>query len=76
MESGASKSVIGKNLADELNIRANYSSPMVTVANGEKVIPIGETDVTFEFKGKMNVTRVVIVDKLPEKFLIGLDFLH
>ena len=49
---------------------------MVTVANGERVTPIGETDITIEFEGSTFVTRVVIVDVLPEEFLIGLDFLH
>ncbi|RWS22296.1 retroviral aspartyl protease family protein-like protein, partial [Leptotrombidium deliense] len=75
LDSGSRRSIIGEDLAKELNLTPAECNVCLRVVNDSIVKPIGVVQVPVTFKSTTYLVDALVVSKFPYKLLCGLDFL-
>ncbi|RWS04645.1 retroviral aspartyl protease family protein-like protein, partial [Leptotrombidium deliense] len=75
LDSGSRRSIIGEELAKNLNLTPAETNVCLRVVNNSIVKPIGVVTVPVTFKSSTFMVDALVVSKFPYKLLCGLDFL-
>jgi len=77
LDTGSTKSVLNKELADKLKLRIvpeKLETPLIS-ANGEPLEIVGSTDITFNVRGLQMVQKFIVVNDLFPQAILGVNFL-